>query len=134
MDFTGKSVNLMDGTFDPMKMKNPNGTLKSPEQIKLASKASLSLRNSLDTLDLIPELDEKLNQPQRNVDIFKLASNRRGIKPIKQQVNLEDINEFNLNIIQNNKWGGEESLGKSMKNRPIVKPPKYTLAQKLGKF
>ena len=132
MDFTGKSVSIMDGSFDPMRMKNPNGTIKGPEGIRLAVKASLSLRNSLDTLDLIPELDEKINDPQRNVDIFKLASNRRGGPRTKHISNLEEINQFNLDIIQNNKWGGEDSISKSLKNRPIIKPPKYTLSQQLG--
>ena len=85
------------------------------------------------TLDLIPELDEKNNEPQRNIDIFKLSSNRRGVRHIKSKSNLEEINQFNLDIIKNNKWGGEESLGKSSINRPIIKPPKYTLVQQIGK-
>ncbi len=124
----------MEGNFDPMKMKNPNGTIKRSEAIKLCSKASLSLRNSLDTLDLIPELDEKMNQPQRIDDIFKMASIKRGNKNDNISLdNLQDINQFNLNIIMNNKWGGDESAGKMNRNRPIIKPPKFTLSNKLGK-
>jgi hypothetical protein len=124
----------MEGNFDPIKMLNPNGTIKRPEAIKLSSKASLSLRNSLETLDLIPELDEKINQPQRIDDIFKMASIKKGNKiDNKSSENLEDINQFNLNIIKNNKWGGDESAGKINRNRPIIKPPKVTLSNKFGK-
>jgi len=106
-----------------------------PEGITLSHKVTMNLKNTIDSLELIPELEEKFalepNLEQKNtfMDIFR----RRKIANSKLN-DLEEINKFNLSIINNNKWGSD-SLNKGRlepMRRIMIKPSKKELEKELG--
>ena len=105
------------------------------EGIRLSSKETLNLRNTMDSLELIPELDEKMNaepgiaQKKTFMDIF----GRKRLDQLKMK-NLEEINQFNYSIINNTKWG-EDSLNKGkveLGNRSVNKPTLKELERTIG--
>ena len=114
-----------------------NNTLMNnvEEGIKLTNKETLNLRNTMDSLDLIPELDEKINaepginQKKTFMDIF----GRKRLEQMKIK-NLEEINKFNVSIINNSKWG-EDSMNKGKVeagNRSVYKPTLKELERTIG--
>lgn len=96
----------------------------------------MNLKNTIDTLDLIPEIDEKfaaepdIMQKNTFMDIFKKRKNDN----FKSQ-DLEEINKFNLSIINNTKWG-TDSMNKGRmepKSRMVMKPTQKELEKEIGK-
>ena len=106
----------------------------SLEGIKITNKMTINLKNTLDTLDLIPEIDEKLaeesNIKNNFLEIFKMKK-----VDVTKSNDLEEINKFNLSIINNIRWGSE-SLTRT-KNEPIrkgaIKPTKKEIEKEVGK-
>lgn len=97
----------------------------------------MNLKNTIDTLDLIPEIDEKLgaepdvNQKNSFMNIFK----RKKFDNTKS-ADLEEINRFNLSIINNNRWG-LDSLSKARdepKRRTVIKPSQKELEKEVGNY
>ena len=107
------------------------------EGIRLSNKETLNLQNTINSLDLIPELEEKLTAEPGNaqkktfMDIF----GKKRIDHIKMK-NLEEINKFNMSIINNTKWGEDsKNLGKvELGNRNVIKPTLKELEKTIGKF
>ena len=104
------------------------------EGIRLSNKETINLQTTMNSLELIPELDEKLNaepgisQKKTFMDIF----GKKRIDQIKMK-NLEEINKFNLSIINNAKWGedsknsGKVELGNRSVNKPTLKELEKTI-------
>ena len=95
----------------------------------------MNLKNTMEMLELIPEIDEKLaNEPDINqkntfMDIFKKRKNDKT----KSQ-DLEEINKFNLSIMNNLKWG-TDSMNKGRqepKMRMVMKPTQKEFEKELG--
>lgn len=112
-------------------------SLNIGEGIRLSHKVSMNLKNTIDTLDLIPEIDEKLgaepdvNQKNSFMNIFK----RKKFDNTKS-ADLEEINRFNLSIINNNRWG-LDSLSKARdepKRRTVIKPSQKELEKEVGNY
>jgi hypothetical protein len=111
------------------------------ESIKLSNKMTMSLKSTLDALDLIPEYEEINNNEANinNIDIIKERT-RDLIESREQNIlknkSLEEINKFNLSIIRNAGWGNY--IGSTNKStdvfRHFVKPNKRELEKEMGKY
>ena len=90
-----------------------------------------SLKNSLDSLDMIPEYDDQLENPiySNNNNLFKnrrsaIEKERSLIEKYRVERSLNNINSFNLLIMKNQAWGSVYEDIKLNNNREIAKSPK----------
>ena len=90
-----------------------------------------SLKNSLDSLDMIPEYDDQLENPiySNNNNLFKnrrsaIEKERSLIEKYRVERSLNNINSFNLLIMKNQAWGNVYDDLKRNNNREIAKSPK----------
>lgn len=102
------------------------------DTIKLSNKLTMSLKTTIDALDIITEYEEKMYEENLNmVDILK----QRREEDKTHENALEDINQFNLSIIKNTQWGVHPA-GKLRKNneegKPFVKPNRKELEREMG--
>lgn len=113
-------------------------------------KSKGNLRSAMDTLDLIPEHDEKdleniITNNVNNIDLFKnnkiyLKSNykERYKEDSEASQNLDEINSFTKTILGTNNWGDSyPKLGKnnkeSIENTTFFKPHKKEMEKEIGK-
>lgn len=114
-----------------------NRTMNDIEEgIRLSNKETLNLQNTINSLDPMPDLEEKINaepglaQKKTFMDIFGMG--RKKFDQMKMK-NLEEINKFNLSIINNSKWGedsnnrGKVELGNKSVNKPTLKELERTI-------
>jgi hypothetical protein len=74
------------------------------EYIKVNSKQNINLKNTFDSLDLNPDFDEgRFKNINNNEDIIKRK--QKGDK--KGDEDLKQINNFNVTIMKDAKWGDE---------------------------
>jgi hypothetical protein len=107
-------------------------------RIKLSNKMTMSLKSTLDALDLIPEYEEKIDELNNNA-INILRNRRNYISSMDDTSNkdgMEEINKFNLSIIKNNQWGNYNGPKKQFFDylKSPVKPNKREIERELGKF
>lgn len=124
-------------------LANPYG---SNHSIKTSNKLVSSLKNIIEKLDLIPELDDKKND--ENLELIKtneenyieniqnLIKNTRNkrLRILNSISSLDEIDKFNASIIKNKNWGAELL---SQKNSPktkrnAIKPTLSSLSKELG--
>ena len=116
-----KKANLINNQF----INNSSLSMNNIEEgIRISNKDTINLQSTINSLDLIPELDEKFSaepgvlQKKTFMDIF----GKKRIDHLKMK-NLEEINKFNLSIINNAKWGEDsKNVGKrELGNRSVNK-------------
>jgi hypothetical protein len=82
------------------------------EFIRVNSKQNINLKNTFDTLDVNPDFDEgRFKHVNNNEDILKKkpkAENKEDEDMLKQ------INNFNVTIMKDAKWGDEANANKTM--------------------
>jgi hypothetical protein len=119
MDFSLRRENRLPSINKTNLSNNEKSLLKSIQANNNGSNESMvlgrrisSLKNSLDKLDLMPQYEEKLQNPllRNNKDIFK---NRKSSFEKEKSINkrnsiessLSNINSFNYSIVKNPQWG-----------------------------
>lgn len=114
--------------------KNTHNSMNNMETMKLSNKLTISLKSTLDVLDLIPEYEEKNYEDYlNNNDILK---NRKNEEKKDEGGSLDDINRFNFSIIKNQQWGnnnGGKISNSSFAKHPI-RPNRKELEREMGKF
>jgi len=98
-----------------------------------------SLKSALDTLELIPEFEERDQEKVVNNDLFKerrKSDQQKDEEKQKMEASLEEINKFNSMIMKNSQWGSSmptKSGNKKSSNIPN-KPDHKELERELGRF
>lgn len=118
---------------------------KNSSFIKVSSKGNL--RTTMETLDLIPEYEEKemddvVGAPIKNVDLFKnnkisdLKLDKKDRYGDNSDVKLEDVNQFNKTILGTNNWGelnNKLSNKENSTSNSYFKPQKKEIEREVGK-
>ena len=110
---------------------------RSIDTMIISNKLTRTLKSTLEGLDLIPNYDES-NYENNNIDIFKkrktYLQQQKDLQNSILNNNLEDINKFTLNIINNENWGlnnTDNIKSKKVSKRP-VKPDIKELEREVG--
>jgi hypothetical protein len=95
---TGKSNTSLD---------KRNRTMGGPfEFIRVNSKQSINLKNTFDSLDVNPDFDEgRFKNINNNEDILK----KKPKAETNEEEELKQINNFNVTIMKDAKWGDENN-------------------------
>lgn len=129
LPYMNQNQNIATNERSIRSLKTNNNNSSSIDSMIVNSKIT-SLKHSLDSLDLIPEYEDKLENPLygNNDNLFK---NRRSAfekdRSVREKYNVErslsNINHFNLLILKNAQWG---SIFESKPNaiREIPRSPK----------
>ena len=110
---------------------------KTSDSLKVSGKLGLSLKNTLDVLDLAPDYNENA-EGLNNIDIFKKRKNyleeqkETELKIISSS--LDEINKFNFSILKNKGWG-QNAVDRAKNEEPKIyhKPNKKELEKELGR-
>jgi len=133
-----KKKNLIGNSLDPSfgYLNTISNSMHVQDEIRLSQKVTISLKNTIDPLDLIPGFDDKFSVKANNeqinsfMDIFK-----RGKYENKLRLNgLDEINKFNVSILNNTKWGSDTQNKEKFesKRRQILKPTLKELEKEVG--
>lgn len=113
-----------------------NHSLNLMESMKLSNRMTMSLKSTLDALDLIPEYEEDKDEEVNNLGGSIIANRKVSRLSMDQDDNesLETMNKFNFSIIKNNQWGaGLPGQGKSQgPGKKHYKPDLRELEKELG--
>jgi len=120
-----------------MKSNLHNSQFHTNDSIKVNAKYG-SLKSALDSLDLIPEYEEKDDDKINNNDLFK-DKKKINLDEIEEnekiEQSLEEINKFNSMIIKNATWGSAvaaKGMGKVGGEKLPLKPSIKKMEQELG--
>lgn len=128
---------INDKSKDSIFQSYSSSITKTCDSLKVSGKLSLSLKNTLDVLDLVPDYNENTDGIN-NIDIFKKRKNYlEEQKECERKIissSLDEINKFNFNILKNKGWG-QNGLEKPKNEEPKLyyKPNKKELEKELGK-
>jgi hypothetical protein len=88
--------------------------------MRVSNKLTTSLKITMEVLDMMPNYNDS-DYPLNNIDIFK--KRKTYLEQQKENENqklssaLEELNKFNLNILNNDRWGH------NINDRPKQKEP-----------
>jgi hypothetical protein len=110
------------------------------DSIKLSNKLTMSLKSTLDALDLIPEYDEKICDDDGGAMINNYGGNilinsklGKNNNEYDDKESLEAINKFNYSILRNTYWGSSAGKGgANPKGKKHFKPDQKELEKEMG--